>query len=162
MSSSLSSFSFRPSAFLHPADQRRNWPLEQLYHRPCIKCETQHGQECRLPCCMISLFLSGQSELTSGSCFCWGCRDPAWFSESWLSRLKTDVEENWRLKVLSFASHLQWVCFSYGVCVWLCVCMYIHKTCVYICFKRIYFIDFLVMLADEQPQENPSASAWLL
>lgn len=134
MSSSLSSFSFRPSAFLHRAGQRRNWPLEQRYHRPCIKCESQHGQDRRLSCCMRSLFLSGQSVLTSGSCFCWGCRDPAWFSDSWLSRIKTDVEENWRLKVLSFASHLQWVCFNYGVCVTMCrcLCTYIKQVCTFV------------------------------
>uniref|UniRef100_H2VD55 Calponin-homology (CH) domain-containing protein n=1 Tax=Takifugu rubripes TaxID=31033 RepID=H2VD55_TAKRU len=59
-------------------------------------------------------FLSGQSVLTCGSCFCWGCRDPAWFSESWLSRIKTDVEENWRLKVLSslFLSYY-WICLPF-------------------------------------------------
>uniref|UniRef100_A0A3Q3MTC5 Hook microtubule-tethering protein 1 n=1 Tax=Mastacembelus armatus TaxID=205130 RepID=A0A3Q3MTC5_9TELE len=27
--------------------------------------------------------------------------DPAWFSDGWLGRIKTDVEENWRLKVQS-------------------------------------------------------------
>lgn len=37
-------FSFKPSAFLHPADQWRNWPPGQRYHRPCIKCQIQHKQ----------------------------------------------------------------------------------------------------------------------
>lgn len=27
------------------------------------------------------------------------CRDPAWFTDGWLGRIKTDVEDNWRLKV---------------------------------------------------------------
>uniref|UniRef100_A0A3B4B5Y3 Calponin-homology (CH) domain-containing protein n=1 Tax=Periophthalmus magnuspinnatus TaxID=409849 RepID=A0A3B4B5Y3_9GOBI len=30
--------------------------------------------------------------------------DPAWFNDGWLSRIKTDVEDNWRLKVLNMSS----------------------------------------------------------
>uniref|UniRef100_A0A7N5ZT63 Calponin-homology (CH) domain-containing protein n=1 Tax=Anabas testudineus TaxID=64144 RepID=A0A7N5ZT63_ANATE len=30
--------------------------------------------------------------------------DPAWFTDGWLSRIKTDVEDNWRLKVQSAIS----------------------------------------------------------
>uniref|UniRef100_A0A8C6VV74 Hook microtubule-tethering protein 1 n=1 Tax=Nothobranchius furzeri TaxID=105023 RepID=A0A8C6VV74_NOTFU len=33
-------------------------------------------------------------------------RDPVWFSDGWLSRLKTDVDENWRLKVHTSLSAL--------------------------------------------------------
>lgn len=36
-------------------------------------------------------------------CFCLCCRDPTWFTESWLGRIKSDVADNWRLKVLSNA-----------------------------------------------------------
>ncbi|TNM87449.1 hypothetical protein fugu_005670 [Takifugu bimaculatus] len=52
---------------------------------------------------------ASNSVLTCGSCFCRGCRDPAWFSESWLSRIKTDVEENWRLKMNNLKKILQQV-----------------------------------------------------
>lgn len=34
--------------------------------------------------------------------FCCAClcrRDPVWFSEGWQARIKTDVADNWRLKV---------------------------------------------------------------
>lgn len=34
------------------------------------------------------------------------CRDPSWFTDGWLSRIKTDIEDNWRLKVKSKAISL--------------------------------------------------------
>uniref|UniRef100_A0A8C7WWK3 Hook microtubule-tethering protein 1 n=1 Tax=Oryzias sinensis TaxID=183150 RepID=A0A8C7WWK3_9TELE len=36
-------------------------------------------------------------------------RDPAWFNEGWLSRIKTDVEDNWRLKMSNLKKILQMV-----------------------------------------------------
>lgn len=54
-------------------------------------------------------------------CWCWCCRDPAWFSESWLGRIKSDVEDNWRLKVPS-SLFLHWCSTVEGVsvreCTW--------------------------------------------
>ncbi|KAF3691123.1 Protein Hook -like protein 1 [Channa argus] len=35
--------------------------------------------------------------------------DPAWFSNQWLSRIKTDVEDNWRLKMNNLKKILQMV-----------------------------------------------------
>uniref|UniRef100_A0A3Q1EFL2 Hook microtubule-tethering protein 1 n=1 Tax=Acanthochromis polyacanthus TaxID=80966 RepID=A0A3Q1EFL2_9TELE len=35
--------------------------------------------------------------------------DPAWFTEAWLGRIKTDVEDNWRLKVNNLKKILQMV-----------------------------------------------------
>ncbi|XP_013890202.1 protein Hook homolog 1 [Austrofundulus limnaeus] len=35
--------------------------------------------------------------------------DPAWFSDAWLSRIKTDVDDNWRLKVNNLKKILQMV-----------------------------------------------------
>uniref|UniRef100_A0A8C7WSJ2 Hook microtubule-tethering protein 1 n=1 Tax=Oryzias sinensis TaxID=183150 RepID=A0A8C7WSJ2_9TELE len=35
--------------------------------------------------------------------------DPAWFNEGWLSRIKTDVEDNWRLKMSNLKKILQMV-----------------------------------------------------
>uniref|UniRef100_A0A667X3T0 Hook microtubule-tethering protein 1 n=1 Tax=Myripristis murdjan TaxID=586833 RepID=A0A667X3T0_9TELE len=35
------------------------------------------------------------------------CRDPAWFSDGWLSRIKTDVGDNWRLKMNNLKKILQ-------------------------------------------------------
>ncbi|XP_054590421.2 protein Hook homolog 1 [Nothobranchius furzeri] len=35
--------------------------------------------------------------------------DPVWFSDGWLSRLKTDVDENWRLKMNNLKKILQMV-----------------------------------------------------
>ncbi|XP_037554137.1 protein Hook homolog 1 [Nematolebias whitei] len=35
--------------------------------------------------------------------------DPAWFSDRWLSRIKTDVEDNWRLKLNNLKKILQMV-----------------------------------------------------
>uniref|UniRef100_A0A674NRF7 Calponin-homology (CH) domain-containing protein n=1 Tax=Takifugu rubripes TaxID=31033 RepID=A0A674NRF7_TAKRU len=51
----------------------------------------------------LSAPCSSAEELTTGAAISQALHqiDPAWFSESWLSRIKTDVEENWRLKVLS-------------------------------------------------------------
>lgn len=39
-------------------------------------------------------------------CFC-RFRDPAYFDENWLNRIKTEVGDNWRLKV--FLTVLQFV-----------------------------------------------------
>uniref|UniRef100_A0A8C7WXA2 Hook microtubule-tethering protein 1 n=1 Tax=Oryzias sinensis TaxID=183150 RepID=A0A8C7WXA2_9TELE len=36
-------------------------------------------------------------------------KDPAWFNEGWLSRIKTDVEDNWRLKMSNLKKILQMV-----------------------------------------------------
>uniref|UniRef100_A0AAX7TNP9 Calponin-homology (CH) domain-containing protein n=1 Tax=Astatotilapia calliptera TaxID=8154 RepID=A0AAX7TNP9_ASTCA len=41
----------------------------------------------------------------SSLCF----RDPAWFTDGWLSRIKTDVEDNWRLKMNNLKKILQMV-----------------------------------------------------
>uniref|UniRef100_A0A3B4FJ13 Hook microtubule tethering protein 1 n=1 Tax=Pundamilia nyererei TaxID=303518 RepID=A0A3B4FJ13_9CICH len=53
-------------------------------------------------------------ELTTGAAMSQALHqiDPAWFTDGWLSRIKTDVEDNWRLKVqinvqLLFSVHLQ-------------------------------------------------------
>uniref|UniRef100_A0A7N5ZWB5 Calponin-homology (CH) domain-containing protein n=1 Tax=Anabas testudineus TaxID=64144 RepID=A0A7N5ZWB5_ANATE len=35
--------------------------------------------------------------------------DPAWFTDGWLSRIKTDVEDNWRLKMSNLKKILQMV-----------------------------------------------------
>uniref|UniRef100_A0A8C5DCD7 Protein Hook homolog 1-like n=1 Tax=Gouania willdenowi TaxID=441366 RepID=A0A8C5DCD7_GOUWI len=42
-------------------------------------------------------------ELTTGAAMSQALHqiDPAWFTEGWLSRIKADVEDNWRLKVLN-------------------------------------------------------------
>uniref|UniRef100_A0AAX7TRW3 Calponin-homology (CH) domain-containing protein n=1 Tax=Astatotilapia calliptera TaxID=8154 RepID=A0AAX7TRW3_ASTCA len=54
-------------------------------------------------------FFSGSSPCTthilSSLCF----RDPAWFTDGWLSRIKTDVEDNWRLKMNNLKKILQMV-----------------------------------------------------
>uniref|UniRef100_A0A669CSI6 Hook microtubule-tethering protein 1 n=1 Tax=Oreochromis niloticus TaxID=8128 RepID=A0A669CSI6_ORENI len=36
-------------------------------------------------------------------------KDPAWFTDGWLSRIKTDVEDNWRLKMNNLKKILQMV-----------------------------------------------------
>uniref|UniRef100_A0A674MCX1 Calponin-homology (CH) domain-containing protein n=1 Tax=Takifugu rubripes TaxID=31033 RepID=A0A674MCX1_TAKRU len=64
----------------------------------------------------LSAPCSSAEELTTGAAISQALHqiDPAWFSESWLSRIKTDVEENWRLKVLSslFLSYY-WICLPF-------------------------------------------------
>lgn len=53
--------------------------------------------------CSLYLFLCWNCFLFCGFC----CRDPVWFSDGWLSRIKADVEDNWRLKVQNSAlSHI--------------------------------------------------------
>uniref|UniRef100_A0A672Z3L9 Calponin-homology (CH) domain-containing protein n=1 Tax=Sphaeramia orbicularis TaxID=375764 RepID=A0A672Z3L9_9TELE len=37
------------------------------------------------------------------------CRDPSWFSDGWLSRIKGDVEDNWRLKMNNLKKVLQMI-----------------------------------------------------
>ncbi|KAI3368321.1 hypothetical protein L3Q82_008024 [Scortum barcoo] len=50
-------------------------------------------------------------ELTTGAAMSQALHqiDPAWFSDGWLSRIKTDVEDNWRLKMNNLKKILQMV-----------------------------------------------------
>lgn len=50
-------------------------------------------------------------ELTTGAAISQALHqiDPAWFTDSWLSRIKTDVEDNWRLKMNNLKKILQMV-----------------------------------------------------
>uniref|UniRef100_A0A8C7WWY7 Hook microtubule-tethering protein 1 n=1 Tax=Oryzias sinensis TaxID=183150 RepID=A0A8C7WWY7_9TELE len=50
-------------------------------------------------------------ELTTGAAMSQALHqiDPAWFNEGWLSRIKTDVEDNWRLKMSNLKKILQMV-----------------------------------------------------
>eukprot|EP00066_Takifugu_rubripes_P023764 XP_011613030.1 PREDICTED: protein Hook homolog 1 isoform X1 [Takifugu rubripes] len=59
----------------------------------------------------LSAPCSSAEELTTGAAISQALHqiDPAWFSESWLSRIKTDVEENWRLKMNNLKKILQQV-----------------------------------------------------
>uniref|UniRef100_A0AAQ6AKA8 Calponin-homology (CH) domain-containing protein n=1 Tax=Amphiprion ocellaris TaxID=80972 RepID=A0AAQ6AKA8_AMPOC len=51
------------------------------------------------------------AELTTGAAMSQALNqiDPAWFTEAWLGRIKTDVEDNWRLKVNNLKKILQMV-----------------------------------------------------
>ncbi|TWW57686.1 Protein Hook -like protein 1 [Takifugu flavidus] len=66
---------------------------------------------CRLQTFSLSAPCSSAEELTTGAAISQALHqiDPAWFSESWLSRIKTDVEENWRLKMNNLKKILQQV-----------------------------------------------------
>ncbi|XP_006790174.1 protein Hook homolog 1 [Neolamprologus brichardi] len=50
-------------------------------------------------------------ELTTGAAMSQALHqiDPAWFTDGWLSRIKTDVEDNWRLKMNNLKKILQMV-----------------------------------------------------
>ncbi|XP_033478004.2 protein Hook homolog 1 [Epinephelus lanceolatus] len=50
-------------------------------------------------------------ELTTGAAISQALNqiDPAWFTDGWLGRIKTDVEENWRLKMNNLKKILQMV-----------------------------------------------------
>ncbi|XP_053178477.1 protein Hook homolog 1 [Scomber japonicus] len=50
-------------------------------------------------------------ELTTGAAISQALHqiDPAWFSDGWLGRIKTDVDDNWRLKVSNLKKILQMV-----------------------------------------------------
>ncbi|XP_068599296.1 protein Hook homolog 1 [Brachionichthys hirsutus] len=50
-------------------------------------------------------------ELTTGAAMCQALHqiDPVWFTDLWLSRIKADVEDNWRLKMNNLKKVLQMV-----------------------------------------------------
>lgn len=47
--------------------------------------------------CFNLFFLKKVVIINFFACIC--CRDPAFFSDGWQARIKTDVADNWRLKV---------------------------------------------------------------
>uniref|UniRef100_H3CZV7 Calponin-homology (CH) domain-containing protein n=1 Tax=Tetraodon nigroviridis TaxID=99883 RepID=H3CZV7_TETNG len=59
----------------------------------------------------LSAACTSVEELTTGAAISQArvFRDPAYFTESWLSRIKTDVEDNWRLKMNNLKKILQHV-----------------------------------------------------
>lgn len=55
-------------------------------------------------------------ELTTGAAMSQALHqiDPAWFTDGWLGRIKTDVEDNWRLKLNNLKKILQMVIAYYN------------------------------------------------
>uniref|UniRef100_A0A4W6D325 Hook microtubule-tethering protein 1 n=1 Tax=Lates calcarifer TaxID=8187 RepID=A0A4W6D325_LATCA len=58
-----------------------------------------------------SFWLTTVEELTTGAAISQALHkiDPAWFTDGWLGRIKTDVEDNWRLKMNNLKKILQMV-----------------------------------------------------
>uniref|UniRef100_A0A8C7H303 Hook microtubule-tethering protein 1 n=1 Tax=Oncorhynchus kisutch TaxID=8019 RepID=A0A8C7H303_ONCKI len=76
--------------------------------------DTMETQSCRMTYSQLQTFNTGSpctavAELTTGVAMSQALHqiDPAWFSKSWLGRIKEDVGDNWRLKMNNLKKILQ-------------------------------------------------------